>query len=273
MLAYSIKILAILLLIGNFGKAPCFSQEKKEQTKQETSEENKPVVKNIAFDKSTGVVSYELSLPARVRIRIGIADGALYRTIIDWDERGIGKHQESWDGMDSSKGRVKLTGRDDLVFTFNYFTAGNEYRQNIQMADILPLSENLVGRHLPNLQVNQMHKAHPREFCHSPAMNIRLPKGTPRNRDGVVIIKGETPIEISVSEKDKIWFNAERYSLHIFIDDVFIHGELEGYTPYTWIFNPQGINEGEHLIVINLAGFADHYGITTLPVYIKNKGK
>ncbi len=95
MIAYSIKLLAILLLICNLGKAHCFSQENKEQAKQETTEENKSVVKNIAFDKSTGVVSYELSLPARVRIRIGIADGSLYRTIVDWDERGIGKHHKN----------------------------------------------------------------------------------------------------------------------------------------------------------------------------------
>jgi hypothetical protein len=225
------------------------------------------VLKDLSFDKKTGTISYELTVPARVRIRIGIVEGPLYRTIVDWQERGTGKHKEEWNGMDAL-GTFKLAGREDLVFTFNYFTAGGEYLRNIQVMDILPLAGNLTGRNLPNLEVNRMHKKHYRQFCHEPKIEIRLPKNIRRNKDNFYIVKEKIPIEISLVGEDKSWFRAERYSLHIFVDDVFAQGELDGYSPYTWIFDPKGLNEGKHLIVVNLAGFNDHYGIASLPVYI-----
>lgn len=226
------------------------------------------VVKDLSFDKKTGTVSYELTVPARVRVRMGIADGPLYRTIVDWQERGFGKHKEEWDGMDPS-GRVKLTGREDLVFTFNYFTVGDEYEHNIELNDILPLAGNFAGRHLPNLEVDRMHKDHPREFCHEVKVEISLPKNVRKNAEGFYVIKEKTPIEICLDKKDEAWFRAERYSTHIFVDDVFVQGELVGYSPFTWVFDPADLNQGKHLILVNLAGFNDHYGIVSLPVYIQ----
>jgi hypothetical protein len=256
-----ITALAIFLILS-FNAATCIGEEKKAET----------ILKDLSFDKKTGVVSYELTLPAWVRIRIGIADGPLYRTLLDWQERGVGKYKEQWDGLDSSAA-VKLTGRDDLVFTFNYFTAGNEYLQYIQVADILPLPGNLSGRHLPALEVNRMHKNHPRQFCREPKIEVQLPKNIPKNRDGLYVIKTKVPLEIKLADEDRRWFSAERYNLHIFIDDIFAQGELNGYSPYTWIFDPQGLNAGKHLLVVNLAGLNDHYGIVSLPIYVEKENK
>lgn len=235
-----------------------------------SAQQEEKVLKNVSFDKKTGVISYELSVPARVRIRIGISDGPLYRTIIDWEEKEAGKHTQDWDGLDSS-GTFKLAGRDDLVFTLNYFTTGDEYLQDFNSADVLPLSGNLVGRHLPNFEVNKLHKKHPRDFCHEPRIKLKVPKTVALNKDKFYIIKDKTPIEISIEEEDNAWFRAERYSLHIFIDDIFVQGELDGYSPYTWVFDPKDLNAGKHLILVNLAGFADHYGIASIPVYVKRR--
>lgn len=226
------------------------------------------VMKGLSFDKKTGGVSYELVLPAWVRLRVGVADGPLYRSIADWEQRPAGKHKEKWDGLDAS-GIFKLGGQDNLVVTFAYFTAGDEYLRNIQVTDILPLAGDFVGRHLPNLEVNRMHKKHERKFCREPKIRVSFLKKLSRNKDNLYIVKEKTPIKIEVAEADRAWFEAERYSIHVFIDNIFTRGELDGYSPYTWTFDPKGLNEGKHLIVINLAGFNDHYGIASLPVYVK----
>lgn len=253
-----IKVLVFFVVLSFNGLGNC----------QEQGEKTKGVLKDLSFDKKTGAIFYELTVPIWVRIRFGIADGPLYRTILDWQKRPVGKHKETWDGMDSS-GNFKLVGRDDLVFTFNYFTEGDEYLYDVPVADILPLTGNLAGRHLPNLKINQMHKAHPRKFCYEPRVKITFPKNIPKTKDNSYIIKEKTTIQIDLDDKDKHWFRAERYSIHIFIDDVFVQGELDGYSPYTWVFDPKGLNEGRHLIVVNLAGFNDHYGIGSLPVYVE----
>lgn len=250
--------LLIFLLVLNFtGVGVCQQQEEKAE----------PVVKDLSFDKETGAVSYELTVPAWVRIRIGVGDGPLYRTLCDWEKRPVGKHKEVWDGMDPS-GTFKLVGREDLAFTFNYFTSGDEYLSDIQTFIFQPPADKSVGRHLPNLQINQMHKNHPREFCHEPKIRLSLPKKIRKTKDNFYVIKNKTPIEISLDDEDRAWFRSERYSIHIFLDDVFVQGELDGYSPYTWIFDPRGLNKGKHLIVVNLAGFNDHYGIASLPVYV-----
>lgn len=252
-----IRLLTIFLLVLNFNN---------HQTSLAEGEEAEPVLKGASFDKETGIIAYELAVPSWVRIRIGIGDGPLYRTICDWEKRDTGKHEEKWDGMDPS-GRFKLIGRKDLAFTFNYFTAGDEYITNVRLSDIQPPAGNLSGRHLPNLKINRLHKGHARKHCHESKIKIKLSKDVPQTKNDLYIIKEKLPIEIDIEDDD--WFRSERYSLHIFIDDVFVQGELDGYVPYTWIFDPKDLNEGEHLITINLAGFADHYGIASLPIYVK----
>lgn len=256
-----IKILFLILIF--VGTKTCFGQE---------TQENEPVYKNVSFDKNTGTISYELTIPMRVRIRVGVADGPLYRTICDWEEKAPCKHEETWNGKDTSE-TFKITGRDDLVFTFNYFTEGDEYISDIQTFDFQTPAGNNIGRHLPNLQVNQMHKNHQRDLCRDVKVKLTFLENIPKTKDGFYIINNKTPLEISLEETDNRGFRRERYTTHIFIDDVFLQGELDGYVPYTWFFDPRGLNAGKHLIVVNLAGFNDHYGIGSIPIYVKERKK
>lgn len=240
---------------------------------QEEEQEKENIFRDLSFNKKTNTISYELSIPAWVRIRIGVPDGPLYSTICDWEKREAGKHEERWDEMDPT-GTLKLTGRDDLVSTFNYFTEGDEFLSDVKTFIFQAPAGNISGRHLPDLKLNRMHKEnHPREFCHEVKVRIKPLKRIPRTKDGFYIIKNKTPIEISIDDEDMPWFTAERYSIHVFIDDIFAQGELDGYSPYTWIFDPKDLNEGRHSIMVNLAGFNDHYGIAGLPVYIKRGGR
>jgi|GEM_PF-1582537 len=230
------------------------------------------VVKALSFEPETAVVSYELAYPAKVRIRIGTKEGPLLRTIVDWQERGIGLHKEEWDGFDASK-KVKLIGNHDLVFTFNYFTADDAFLKNVSLGEIMPHPEQLVvGRFLPSLNINRLHKNHSPEYCHEPELTVKLPKNTKMTKEGYTKIKEPAIFVIDISKKDKAWFTRERYSIHIFIDDIFFTGELEGYSPYNFVFDPKQVNPGKHLIAINYSGFNDHIGIINIPVYIEKKG-
>ena len=194
------------------------------------------------------------------------------KTLVDWGKRSAGKHEEKWDGLDPSE-TVKLLGDKSLVFTFNYFTAGDEYINLATIDDfVMPPGQAIIGRSLPTLKINQIHKKHPRQFCHDPKVSVTLPEKTLKAKDGAYIIEGKVPVEISIADADKEWFLRERYSIHIFIDGIFAGGELEGYSPYDWIFDPKNLNEGEHLIMVNLSGFNDHIGIAAIPVCIKKKG-
>ncbi len=232
------------------------------------------VVENLSLDSKTGAVSYTLNIAAKVRIRVGAKDGPLLRTIVDWQEREAGSHKEEWNGFDGS-GKLKLVGREDLVFTFNYFTKGDELLQNVQIEDIMPSPEKaIIGRHLPNLKLNQLHKEHSRNFCKEPKVDIALAKNISADIEGNWIVEDKTPLTVSVAEQDKQWFNRERFSIHIFIDGIFVEGILEGYSPYNWMLDPKYLNQGKHIISFNLSGFNDHIGIISIPIYVRNlRGK
>ena len=58
----------------------------------------------------TCTISYTLSDDALVRIRIGFGGMILLRTLVDWENRSAGSHQETWDGRDESGNLVNEGG-------------------------------------------------------------------------------------------------------------------------------------------------------------------
>ena len=247
------KFLVFIIVVLFIENGVCYSQPQGD------------LVKNACFDQETGNIRYELTVPAWVRIRIGVKDGPLYRNICDWEKRESGKHIETWDGKDLS-GTFNLIGRADLMARLNYFTEGDEYLSDVESYDFSQETDNLIGKSVIGVKANQMHKNHPREHCHDLEAQARFTSRVPRTKDGFWVVKKQAPVEITIDEK---WFQRERFSIYIFIDDTFVKGELHGYSPYTWIFDPKGLNKGKHLIIINLGGFNNHYAIASLPVYIK----
>ena len=56
----------------------------------------------LAASDDPGGISYNLPKDARVSIRIGIHNGPLLKTVVDWAPRKVGRHTEAWDGKDES---------------------------------------------------------------------------------------------------------------------------------------------------------------------------
>lgn len=221
-------------------------------------EEIKDVAQDVSFNKEGKTISYSLNFPAYIRIRLGVEEGPLYRTLLNWDKREPGKHQEQYTGLDNKK----------TVFTFNYFTMDDADRYGLELGEILPSPAQLaIGKTLPTAILNQMHKRHRREFCYDPKINIYL-RGV-QKKEGVPIVRKTSPLVVEIDKKDKEWFTRERFQVHIFLDDVLVHSDLEGYVPYVWNFYPDGLNPGKHAIIVNLSGFSDHIGTATLPIFIE----
>jgi hypothetical protein len=221
-------------------------------------EEAKGVAQDIFFDKEAKAVSYNLNHPAYIRVRLGVEEGPLYQTLVNWEERGKGAHRESYSGLDM----------DNAVFTFNYFTEDDADKYGLKMEELLPHPAQLaIGKTLPAARLNQLHKAHKRQGCYDPKVSLYL-KGA-KVKEGIPVVRKNTPLIIEIDKKDQTWFTKERFQLHIFLDDVLVHAELDGYTPYIWNFSPEGLNKGRHVLAVNLSGFADHIGAAILPILVE----
>lgn len=226
------------------------------------------IVKNVKFDCKTAEVSYVLRQPALVRISLGVEEGPMFATLVDWRIRKKGLHKEKWR-------KTGITGIDNMlctqktVFTFNYFTYG-AMQPGFNINNLLEEEALMgpIGRSSSSVDLNRLHKNHKREFCHEPKIGIRLLGEIARTKDGIALVTKPVFLSVEISPKDKRWFTRERYSLYIFIDTVFVHGALEGFSPYHWKLDPKGLNKGLHLITVNLRGFNDHLGIAALPIYV-----
>ena len=59
-------------------------------------------VSDIEYDRSAGVVSFTVSKPSRVFLRIGVKHGFLMKTLVNNEPFLPGKHTVAWDGLDRS---------------------------------------------------------------------------------------------------------------------------------------------------------------------------
>ena len=228
-----------------------------------------PVVKNLLVDKKNKTISYVLTKPATVRIRVGSKLGPLYRTLVNWQEQGKGSQSIKWDGMDSS-GTFDILDNENFTFSLNYYLSGEEKLAFKEYSDNdFIISDNFIGRAPSIFRLSQEHKKHKKENCKDLEVVFKLFDNMQKTKDGLPKITGTSPIVIEIPDNDKFWFREERFSINIFIDDVFVEGAALGYTPYTWSFNPKGINKGRHLITVNIKGFNDHIATGSLPVYVE----
>ena len=74
-----------------------------------------------SLDGETGQIEYVLPNAGRVRIRIGINNGPLLLTLLDWAPRQAGKNHEKWDGKDSA-GLRDLLGDKQLTAVVSVFS-------------------------------------------------------------------------------------------------------------------------------------------------------
>ncbi len=227
------------------------------------------MVKNLNVDKKNKTISYVLTKPAVVRIRVGSKSGPLHKTLVNWQQQKKGKQIIKWNGMDAS-GTFDILDRDNFTYSFNYYLGKNEPREAVENIEgELIISDHFIGRVSTFKHISQNHKNHDKKHCRDLEVLFSLPENIQKTEDGFVKISGACPITIEFSAEDKSWFIPERLSVNIFIDDIFVKGEALGYIPYTWNFNPEGMNKGKHLITINLKGFNDHIAIGSLPIYIE----
>ncbi|HOW35738.1 MAG TPA: hypothetical protein PL155_04930 [Candidatus Omnitrophota bacterium] len=233
------------------------------------TEADDPVIKNFKLDKKNKSISYELTKPATIRIRVGSISGPQYKTLVNWENQKKGKHILRWDGKDTS-GAFNILDNRKFTFSFNYYLPNeNEPVMREYAGSDIILSDNFIGRVPVSSRISQNHKKHKKQHCRDIEVLFKVPDNMPRTKEGILKIQGMCPITVEFPDQYKTWFGQERFSINIFIDDVFVKGEAMGYVPYTWNFDTQGISKGKHLITVNLKGFKDHIGVGSLPFVVE----
>jgi hypothetical protein len=138
-----------------------------------------------------------------------------------------------------------------------------------------PLFVDLTGRKVEKRSsrkkgVGRMydHWRHPREQCYDPEIRIDVPGDLARTPVGVPVVAGPVGLRMSVAPQDRRFMLDQRFEVVFYVDFVFVYEEELGYEPFTWIWNPEGVNTGFHYLTVMLRGYEGHFGTATCRVWV-----
>jgi flagellar hook assembly protein FlgD len=229
-------------------------------------------VRSIDYDKEKGMLSYTMPRAGRTRIRIGLKDGPLMKTLIDWEPQEGGVQEIYWDGTDKD-GLVQMKENPGtFIMIHAYSLADNsiivkDKGQKPVYDKKGPLIRGSVPTITPSGERRYFHAVHSAWVCREPEAIIRLP-GASKKENRWVISSVQVPITIDAPPESRRMLIESRFEVVIFVDGVFIMEDEEGYFPYTYMWDTSSLNPGDHLLTVNLVSYEDHIAVKTLQVTI-----
>jgi len=218
----------------------------------------------FSLDKKSGKIEYTLPQAARVRLRAGILQGALLKTIFDWKAEEAGKHEFIWNGLDKS-GEINLLKNPDLNLNLNAFSLPdntiiiNGIEPAYSEPDSIYRALN-TGRHF--------HYPHPRINCHEPKFKIVFSDAIEKDEKGTPLLKGKTAFSVEIDPSDQTDLIRKRFEVMVYFDSNFLFEEEQAVTPATFMLDTSGWAPGYHLLTVNVMSYDDHIGVETVEVKV-----
>ena len=228
----------------------------------------------LDFNEETGEISYVLPKAALVRIRIGMKEGALLRTLHDWVPQEAGRQVVPWDFKDQDR-LFTLNDHPNVQKNLLAFSLPDNsviVRNEVSPEAAAPLiagtgirRPKVLGAMTP---VKEFHGLHSRKICHEPRFEMDI-LSERRTQEGLPVIEGPTPIRVTIDPRDKAHLLNSRFEVILFCDLNFVYEEEEGTTPFTFEWHPKGLTTGEHILTASLMSFDDHIGGLSKKVWVE----
>lgn len=236
---------------------------------------------DVVYDREAGTISFNLPFSAWVLARLGIKNGALMKTLLDWEPRPKGENIVFWNGKDES-GIVDLYSHPkfSMMFTTMSFpensiiTIGNNsksyYEYKKQVVKKRPRKpERPVSVEKRNFKLSR-HYDLPRWKDRAPRFSVSFPQITETTPSGLPVIRGKTLLKVALDEQDKEFIIGQRFEIVLYVDDILYAEEEEGYSPFSWMWDVSEIPEGEHILTINIVSLNDQVGAQSLKFMVMN---
>jgi hypothetical protein len=229
------------------------------------------------FDED-GTVIYKLPAPARVLIRLGVHNGPMLNTLVDWKPRVAGEITEYWDGYDEDD-LIKLRGHKDFSALITYVTLpeatviayGNKresYRDyKLGRAKDRSQKPDRPRQPDPELRLRPEHLVPP-AWARAPRVNMIFPQYTEAHKDAVPKVKDLIDVRISVDPADREHLLQDQFEIIFFVDNVFFAEAERGYLPLNWRWELLQIPPGEHVLTANVSSFTGQVGVASRKVKV-----
>lgn len=231
------------------------------------------------FDRQGGTVTYRLPAASRVLMRLGVRNGPMYKTLVDWKPRVAGSVTEYWDGRDEDH-LVVMWDRPGFSALITYVTLpdatviayGNDdesYRQyklgRGAERPQKPDSEPAAGR-AARLRPEGLV---PPAWARAPRVTLSFPRL--EGAGEVPAVAGEVAVRVEVEPEDRERLMREQFEIIFYVDDVFFAEAERGYLPFNWRWELAQLPVGEHVLTVNVASFQGQVGVASRKVRIEMK--
>ncbi|MBU1086405.1 MAG: hypothetical protein KKD05_02685, partial [Candidatus Omnitrophica bacterium] len=232
---------------------------------------NEMHVRDFTFDSDTGEIRYILPRACRIRLRAGLKESVLLKTIFDWQAQEAGEHKFIWDGKDES-GNFALLKHPQLNLNLSAYTLPDNCIIINNGSRSIPRESGLLSRESDkvNKENKYFHFPHNQIDCHEPEFAVSFPEAK-NNADNLSILQGKVPVRVEISPKDKAYIINKRFEAMFFVDGIFLFEEEAGSSPLTFYWDTANLNQGEHLFSVNIMSYDDHVGTKTQKVMIEDK--
>lgn len=251
------------------------------------------------LDKEKGIIMYTVSQPARVRLRAGVHEGPLLKTLLDWTPVAAGTHEIAWDGREGGEGSP-VWEHDRFTFSAaayalpenSVITQGNavtviQYWSNAAEKEGMGLMPYRLSteqgtkayektKTVLSTALQERSKTIDNNYASLPFMsrapefNLACKEGTEKAVDGTPIATGVFPIEIQLGDASKSLLGEQRYEYVLYVDNVLVREVETGYSPYTWELDTKTLTPGRHMATVNVAAMSGPVGASSLWIEVAN---
>lgn len=234
-------------------------------------------VKEIDLDRDGGTLGYRLPTSARVLCRLGIHNGPMLRTLVDWKPRVAGVITEYWQGWDED-GVVEFANHpkfsmlvtwvalpDASVIAFgNRETTYREVKLEI-------VKDRPKKPERPRVLSDEI-RLHPTGLV--PPAWARAPEVTltfveADDSPGVPEVGDRVRVRVEADTIDHKQLENDPYEILFFVDNIFFAEAERGYSPLNWIWETHQLPPGEHILTVNLSSTNGQVGVASRKVRVR----
>jgi len=235
-------------------------------------------ITEFKLDRKSGKLTYQLSQPSRVLIRIGIPDHALLKTLVDGEPRPAGEMTEDWNGKDED-GLIDLWNEPEFTtfiagFTLpenSVITFGNarydyrEYKSNVSEARPKKTARFMtkIRRLSPHFLTSRIHD---RSF----KVVLSFPQLKASSQQDIPAVKEKPLVRVDVAERDREILHNQKFTIFFFVDNLSFAKEARDSLPFDFPWELRHLPEGEHLLTVNLVTLNGQFGVGSKKVRVVN---
>jgi hypothetical protein len=220
-------------------------------------------------------ITYKMPEMGRVMIRMGIQGGPLMNQLVDWKPRVKGMITEYWNGKDKDN-LVDLHNHPKFKMIVTYFTLpensviafGNKTQTYRDYKKSIPAERPVKIKRPSAVQKVSHHYGLPRTMDYSPNVNMAFVNAQGADTDGVTVLNDKTLVKVELDEQDKLIFQNQQFEICFFLNGEFYAEDEAGYTPFNWVWDLSNVEEGEHVLTVNISGFKDQIGVLSRKVKV-----